>query len=91
MSWWKSTQEGWEPEDSGEAEEEGRKKTKCTKTGKWVYRGRPWKGGEKQFAEEGLPQVLECQMEKQLNQVQGNRLVISSSLKIFIKTLTKVR
>lgn len=42
MCWWKSTQEGWEPGDSREAEEEGRK-DKAYKNGKWVYRGRPWK------------------------------------------------
>lgn len=40
-------------------------------------------------AAEGLPQVLKRQMEKQLNQVQQNRLVISSSLKIFIKPKLK--
>lgn len=45
----------------------------------------------KQFVEEGLPQVLESQMEKQLNQVQGNRLVISFSLKMFIKKRSKGR
>ncbi|TNN74332.1 hypothetical protein EYF80_015415 [Liparis tanakae] len=45
---------------------------------------------ERQLVEEGLPQVLKRQMEKQLNQEQGNRFVISSSLlKTFIKTLTK--
>lgn len=43
--------------------------------------------GEK--AAEGLPQVLKHQMEKQLNQVQRNRLVINSSLKIFIKPKPK--
>lgn len=49
------------------------------------------KGGGKQFIGEDLPQVLQCQMEKQLNQTKGNRLVVSSSLKIFIRTWTKVR
>lgn len=87
--WLKSTQTSWTLYDK--AEEEGRKtKHKGNKNGKSVYRGRPWKSGEKQYVEEGLPQVLQRQMEKQLIQVQGNRLVISSSLKIFIKTLTKV-
>lgn len=81
--WLKSTQTGWTLYDKAEVEEEGRKT-------KHKGRGRPWKGGEKQYVEEGLPQVLQRQMEKQLIQVQGNRLVISSSLKIFIKILTKV-
>lgn len=49
------------------------------------------RGGKAVRRGRGLPQVLKRQMEKQLNQVQGNRLVISSSLKIFIKTLTRVR
>lgn len=39
----------------------------------------------KLFIDEGLPQVLQHQMEKQLNQDQGNKLVISSCLIIFIK------
>lgn len=89
--WLKSTQTGWTLYDKAQAEEEGRKtKHKGYKNGKSVYRGRPRKGGGKQYVEEGLPQVLQRQMEKQLIQVQGNRPVISSSLKIYIKTLTKV-
>lgn len=83
MFWLKST--GLEWEDSGETIEGRKTKHKS------FYRGRPWKGRGKQFVEEGLPQVLKRQMEKQLNQVQGNCLVISSNLKTFIKTLTKVR
>lgn len=91
MFWLKSTQTGWTLYDKAQAAEEGRKtKRKGYKNGKSVYRGRPRKGGGKQYVEEGLPQVLQRQMEKQLIQVQGNRPVISSSLKTFIKTLTKV-
>ena len=89
MFWSKATQKAT-PEDSREVEQDVGK-TKRSWNGKWVYTGRPWRGREEQFIEEGLPQVLHRQMERQLNQVQGNRLVISSSLKIFIKTLTKVR
>lgn len=42
------------------------------------------KSGE-QFIGTDLPQVLKRQVEKQLIQVQGNRLLLGSTLKIFIK------
>ncbi len=83
MIWLKSIQEGCEQEDSREAaEKQSAQKQKISLQRKTLER-------EKQFVEEGLPQVLKHQMEKQLNQVQENRLVISFSLKIFIKTLKK--
>lgn len=81
-----SNQKSWKLQDNRDTGEE-RRKTKHTKIESWLT----GKGGEKQFVEEGLPQVLKRQMEKQLNQVQGNRLVISFSLKIFIKNPTKAR
>lgn len=64
--------------------------------GEQVKRERERDLGEEgeQFVDEVLPQVLKHQMEKQLNQVQENRLVISPRrrrLGFFIKTLTKVR
>lgn len=50
-----------------------------------VSRGRSWKSRGEQFVETDLPQVLKRQVEKQRIQVQGNRLLLGSTLKIFIK------
>lgn len=57
-------------------------KTKHTFFFKWLTEPDVEKAGKS-----SLTQVLKHQLEKQLNQVQGNRLVISSNLKFCIKTL----